>query len=70
VVAPAGTPREIVDRLNAEIVKAASIPDVRSRLVEQGYDVEPTSPAGLAESIRTGLARMGKVIREAGVKAD
>jgi tripartite-type tricarboxylate transporter receptor subunit TctC len=70
VVAPVGTPREIVDRLNAEIVKAANIPDVRSRLVEQGYDVEPTSPAGLTESIRTGLARMGKVIREAGVKAD
>ena len=39
-------------------------------LVEQGYDVEPTSPAGLTESIRTGLSRMGKVIREAGVKAD
>jgi len=70
VVAPAGTPREIIDRLNAEIVKAASIPDVRARLVEQGYDVEPTSPAGLTESIRSGLARMGKVIREAGIKAE
>jgi tripartite-type tricarboxylate transporter receptor subunit TctC len=70
VVAPAGTPREIVDRLNAEIVKAANLPDVRGRLVEQGYDVEPTSPADLTESIRNGLARMGQVIRDAGIKAE
>jgi tripartite-type tricarboxylate transporter receptor subunit TctC len=70
VVAPAGTPRDILERLNAEIVKAANIPEVRNRLVEQGYDVEASSPARLTESIRDGLARMGKVIREAGIKAD
>jgi tripartite-type tricarboxylate transporter receptor subunit TctC len=70
VVAPAGTPREILERLNAEIVKAANIPEVRNRLVDQGYDVEASSPARLTESIRDGLARMGKVIREAGIKAD
>ena len=70
VVAPPGTPREILERLNAEIVKAVSIPEVRNRLVEQGYDVEASSPARLTESIRDGLARMGKVIREAGIKAE
>jgi tripartite-type tricarboxylate transporter receptor subunit TctC len=70
VVAPAGTPREIVDRLNAEIVKASNLPEVRTRLVEQGYDVEPSSPAALTESIRTGLARMGRIIRDAGIKPE
>ena len=70
IVAPAGTPRDILERLNAEIVKAANIPDVRKRLVEQGYDVEASSPARLTESIRDGLARMGNVIRDAGIKAD
>jgi tripartite-type tricarboxylate transporter receptor subunit TctC len=70
VVAPAGTPRAVLDRLNAEIVKAASIPEVRDRLVEQGYDVEASSPERLTESIRDGLARMGKIVREAGIKGD
>jgi len=70
VVAPAGTPRAIVDLLNAEIVKAAAAPDVRDALVPLGYDVAPGSPEQLTESIRAGLARMGRIIREAGIKAD
>lgn len=70
VVAPAGTPRAALDRLNAEVTYAASLPEVRDRLTEQGYDVEPSTPERLAESIRDGLARMGKVVREAGIKAD
>ena len=70
VVAPAGTPRAIVDLLNAEIVKAAAAADVRDALVPLGYDVAPGSPEQLTESIRAGLARMGRIIREAGIKAD
>ena len=70
VVAPAGTPRAIIDLLNAEIVKAAAAPDVRDALVPLGYDVAPGSPEQLTESIRAGLARMGRIIREAGIKAD
>ena len=58
VVAPAGTPRAIVDRLNAEIVKAARSAEVRDTLAPQGYDIEPGSPERLTESIREGLARM------------
>jgi tripartite-type tricarboxylate transporter receptor subunit TctC len=70
VVAPAGTPPAILERLHAEIVKAANIPEVNRRLVEQGYEVEASTPARLTESIRDGLAKMGKVIREAGVKVE
>jgi tripartite-type tricarboxylate transporter receptor subunit TctC len=70
VVAPAGTPRAIIELLNAEIVKAAAAPEVREALLPLGYDVAPGSPEQLTESIRTGLARMGRTIREAGVKAD
>ena len=70
VVAPAGTPPSILGRLNTEIVAAANSPEVKSKLVEQGYDVEASSPARLTQSIRDGLARMGKVIRDAGIKAD
>jgi tripartite-type tricarboxylate transporter receptor subunit TctC len=70
VVAPANTPRAILEKLHDEVVAAATASEVRSRLVEQGYDVDASTPARLTESIRDGLARMGKVIREAGIKAD
>ena len=70
VVAPAGTPRAIVDLLHAEIVKAAAAPDVRDALIPLGYDLAPGSPEQLTESIRAGLARMGRIIREAGIKAE
>jgi tripartite-type tricarboxylate transporter receptor subunit TctC len=70
VVAPAGTPRAIIELLNAEIVKAAAAPEVRDALLPLGYDVAPGSPEQLTESIRAGLARMARIIREAGIKAE
>ena len=70
IVAPAGTPKDIVDRLNAEIVKAANLPEVRDQLLKQGYDVYASSPEQLTDAIRDGLARMGKIIRDANIKAE
>lgn len=70
VVAPAGTPRAIVDRLQREIEFAARLREVRTRLVEQGYDVAPTTPEALATSIREGRARMAKIVHDAAIKAD
>ena len=70
VVAPANTPRAIIEKLHDEVVAAATASEVRSRLVEQGYDVDANTPAQLTESIRDGLAKMAKVIRDAGIKAD
>jgi tripartite-type tricarboxylate transporter receptor subunit TctC len=70
VVAPANTPRAILEKLNTEVVAAATSAEVRVRLVEQGYDVEATTAARLTESIRDGLAKMGKVVKNAGIKAD
>jgi tripartite-type tricarboxylate transporter receptor subunit TctC len=70
VVAPANTPRAIIEKLHDEVVAAATASEVRSRLVEQGYDVDATTPAQLTESIRDGLAKMAKVIRDAGIKPD
>jgi tripartite-type tricarboxylate transporter receptor subunit TctC len=70
VVAPASTPRAILEKLHDEVVAAATASEVRSRLVEQGYDVDASTPARLTESIRDGLAKMGKVVRDAGIKAE
>jgi tripartite-type tricarboxylate transporter receptor subunit TctC len=68
--APKGTPRAIVDRLNAEVARAVADPAVRDRLLGLGLDPSPSTPAQLGELTRTGHARIGKVIRDAGIKAE
>ena len=70
VMAPAGTPKEIVTRLNQEIQKALSDPEVRAKLLDQGLTVRGTSPEQLGALTREQLARYAKLIREAGIKAD
>jgi tripartite-type tricarboxylate transporter receptor subunit TctC len=70
VVAPAGTPKDIVARLNAEIAKATSAPDVREKLVAQGFTVNATSPAELARFTREQLGRYATLFKQAGIRAD
>jgi tripartite-type tricarboxylate transporter receptor subunit TctC len=70
VVAPAGTPKAIVARLNAEIVKALGDPDVRARLKDQGLTIRGSSPEELAQATREQLARYARLMREAGIKAE
>jgi tripartite-type tricarboxylate transporter receptor subunit TctC len=70
VMAPAGTPKEIVARLNAEIRKALADPEVRDKLVDQGLTVRGTSPEQLALATRQQLARYGRLIQEAGIKGE
>ena len=70
IMAPAGTPKEIVARLHQEIQKALSDPEVRAKLLDQGLTVRGTSPEQLGIATREQLARYAKLIREAGIKAD
>ncbi len=70
VIAPAATPRDIIARLNREIVKVMSLPDVRERFSQQGADPESSSPEQFAQLIRDEVARWGKVIRNAGIKVE
>jgi tripartite-type tricarboxylate transporter receptor subunit TctC len=70
IVAPAGTPPAIVERLNREVRKVLADPDVIRRLNAQGNDPAPSSPEELAALIARDGERMGKVIRDAGIKAD
>jgi len=69
-VAPAGTPRDIVQRLNAEVVKAVAIPDVRDRLIAIGYEPRSTSSADFEALIASDLQRFGKFVKEVGLKLD
>ena len=70
VMAPGGTPREIVTRLQAEIAKALQDPEVRARLLDQGLTPRGTTPEQLGVATRAQLARYEKLFREAGIKAD
>jgi tripartite-type tricarboxylate transporter receptor subunit TctC len=70
VMAPAGTPKEIVARLNHEIQKALADPEVRAKLLDQGLTVRGTTPEQLGAATREQLARYAKLMREAGIKAD
>ena len=70
VFAPVGTPRDIVMRLNAEIVKSLGTPDVKQRLVAQGFDAEGNTPEEFTELIRRDLARWQKVIGAAKIRVE
>lgn len=70
LVAPAGTPREIVNKLNAEVLKILAMPDVRERFLAQGVEPMGSTPEQFGEHIRSQMAKWGKVVRDAGVKAE
>ncbi|HTP63343.1 MAG TPA: tripartite tricarboxylate transporter substrate binding protein [Burkholderiales bacterium] len=70
LLAPAGTPADIVGRLNAEAVKGMSATDTRETLGRQGFDVVGNSPAEFAAWIRTEQAKWSKVIKASGATAD
>jgi tripartite-type tricarboxylate transporter receptor subunit TctC len=69
-VAPAGTPKEIVDRLHAEIAKALADPGVRAKFAEQGLTIRGTTPEELGVATREQLARYAKLFKEAGISAE
>jgi tripartite-type tricarboxylate transporter receptor subunit TctC len=68
LMAPAGTPPAIIDKLHRETVRVLALPDVRRRLEELGLDVIGSSPAELAAVIKSETPHWAKVIREAGIK--
>ena len=70
VMVPAGTPKEIVARLNAEILKALADPEVRDKLRDQGLTVRGTSAEELGAATREQLARYARLFREAGIKGE
>ena len=68
IVAPAGTPRAIVLKLNEEFVKAAQSPDIVRQVAAQAVDMLTSSPEDFARLLATDVDRLGKVIQEAGIK--
>jgi tripartite-type tricarboxylate transporter receptor subunit TctC len=70
IFAPAKTPRPIIDRIHAEVVKILNAPDVREKLIAAGSDPVGSTPEQFLAFVKVELARWGKVIRENNIRAE
>jgi tripartite-type tricarboxylate transporter receptor subunit TctC len=70
IVAPARTPKAPIARMNEEVRKSVAQPDIRERLTRVGADIVAGTPDEFAAHIRAEMSRWGKVIRDAGIKAE
>ena len=70
VLLPARTPQPLVSRLNAEILKVLQLPATRERFAAEGFEAVGNTPAQFAAYIKAEQIKWGKVIKDAGIKAD
>jgi tripartite-type tricarboxylate transporter receptor subunit TctC len=70
ILAPAGTPKDVIARLNAEFNKIIAAPDMRQRLIDNGFEPVGGTPEKCGEKIRAEIARWAPVVKAAGVKVD
>ena len=70
VVAPSGTLRPIVQRLNAELVNILDIPSVRKSLTDQGADIQGGTPDEFGTFMRDESARWGSIVKQSGIKPE
>ncbi len=68
--APAKTPKNVIQLINHEVVKALNKPEVKQSLLKSGNESTPSTPEGLAKIIDEDIIRWGKIIREANITAD
>ena len=69
-LAPARTPRAIIDKLNAQMKRTLRVPDVMERLSTMGVEPIGNTPQEFARIIKADIAKWAKVVKDAGVKAD
>lgn len=70
LVAPAATPKEVINRLNREVVRIMAMPEMREKFAQQGVDPASSTTEEFAALIREEFARWTKVIRTAGIKVE
>jgi tripartite-type tricarboxylate transporter receptor subunit TctC len=68
--APAGTPAEIIARLNAEMMKALKDPATAEVIVKAGFDITPSNPAELGDFVKVEIVKWAKVVKDSGAKAE
>jgi tripartite-type tricarboxylate transporter receptor subunit TctC len=69
VLAPAGTPKPIVDRMHAELTKILAKPDVKEKLSAQGMDITASSPQAFGEFLNKEIDRWAKVVKDHNIQA-
>ena len=69
-MAPRGVPRQVVERLNAEIAAILNQPEMRERLKQQGMDPAPGTPTQLAQHIKAERTRFTRLVKAIGLKAE
>ncbi len=70
LMAPAGMPKDVLARLNAETIRVMTLPDVKEKLSTLGLDAAPASPESLATLIQVETVKWAKVVKESGAKLD
>jgi tripartite-type tricarboxylate transporter receptor subunit TctC len=70
LMAPAGTPRDIVMKLNAAAVQGTRSPEFIKRMTDLGYNIIPGSPEDMAKAIQAELKRWGPIVKASGAKVD
>ena len=70
LMAPAGTPRDVIVKLNAEVQKVLTSADIKEKLLAQGGLVQGSTPEQMADQIKSDVAKWGKVVRTANVKIE
>jgi tripartite-type tricarboxylate transporter receptor subunit TctC len=70
IMAPAGTPRPIIDRLNAEVLRVLALPEVHEKFSGLGADPTPSTPEKFGAVMKADAEKWGRIIPQAGVRAD
>ena len=70
ISAPAGIPKPIVDKLNAELIKVMRSPELRERIRGQFFDLWTSTPAEFTAVIKSDLAKWGKIVKDSGARVD
>ncbi|MGH8699666.1 MAG: Bug family tripartite tricarboxylate transporter substrate binding protein [Burkholderiales bacterium] len=70
ILAPAGTPREIVNRLNGEILQVVAQPSVKEQLLRTGFEIVPNTPEQYAAFFKAEHTRWGRIVRDLNLKAE
>jgi tripartite-type tricarboxylate transporter receptor subunit TctC len=70
ILMPAGTPPDIVAKLNAEVVKILKLPEVRERLQSMGIEVAGNAPEQFAAFMRSETTKWGRIVKDSGAKVD
>ena len=70
VLAPAGTPKPIIDKLSAELRRIVALPEVRERLLAQGQEPWTSTPEQFSTLLRSEVKRFAEVVRTAGIKME